>query len=113
MDVSGLDDAGLDHTVGERAARPDVAASPRTVVKVGSSSLTTRDGAIDDARIAALVRAIADRVRGGHQVLLVSSGAIATGLGPLGLPEQEQPPVPGLLLIVLLGPPIGRPADRG
>src|SRR3984957_15994838 len=72
------------------AGRPDVAASPRTVVKVGSSSLTTRDGAIDDARIAALVRAIADRVRGGRQVLLVSSGAIATGLGPLGLKKRPR-----------------------
>ncbi|MFZ0757778.1 MAG: hypothetical protein WAN00_28765, partial [Trebonia sp.] len=39
--------------------RPDVAASPRTVVKIGSSSLTTPDGAIDDARIAALTAALA------------------------------------------------------
>ncbi len=60
------------------------------MLKIGSSSLTTRDGAIDDARIAALVHAIADRVRGGHQVLLVSSGAIATGLGPLGLKKRPR-----------------------
>ena len=47
--------------------RPDIAGSPRTVVKIGSSSLTTKNGAIDDARIAAL----ADARRGllGGQVL--------------------------------------------
>ncbi len=70
--------------------RPDITASPRTVVKIGSSSLTTRDGAIDDTRIAALVGALADRVRAGHQVLLVSSGAIAAGLTPLGLRKRPK-----------------------
>jgi glutamate 5-kinase len=65
--------------------REDIAASARTVVKIGSSSLTTRDGAIDDARIATLTSALAARVRDGGQVLLVSSGAIAAGMAPLGL----------------------------
>jgi glutamate 5-kinase len=70
--------------------RPDVAASPRTVVKIGSSSLTTPDGAIDDARIAALTAALAARVHGGGQVLLVSSGAIAAGMAPLGLRKRPR-----------------------
>jgi glutamate 5-kinase len=70
--------------------RPDIAGSPRTVVKIGSSSLTTKNGAIDDTSIAALTGAIADRVNGGHQVLLVSSGAIATGLAPLGLKKRPK-----------------------
>ena len=70
-------------------ARPDIAASPRTVVKIGSSSLT-RNGAIDDARIVALTDAIAARVGRGHQVLLVSSGAIATGMAPLGLKKRPR-----------------------
>jgi glutamate 5-kinase len=72
------------------AARPDIAASVRTVLKIGSSSLTMRDGTIDDARIATLVGAIAARVRAGHQVLLVTSGAIATGLVPLGLKRRPR-----------------------
>jgi glutamate 5-kinase len=72
------------------ARRPDVAASPRTVVKIGSSSLTTPDGAIDGARIAALTSALAARVHGGGQVLLVSSGAIAAGLAPLGLRKRPR-----------------------
>ena len=74
----------------DSVVRRDIADSPRTVVKIGSSSLTTKSGAIDDARIAALTEAIADRANGGHQVLLVSSGAIATGLSPLGLSKRPR-----------------------
>ncbi|HTZ44125.1 MAG TPA: glutamate 5-kinase [Jatrophihabitans sp.] len=61
-----------------------VAWAPRTVVKVGSSSLTRR-GRLDPARLDALVDALAARRRAGQQVVLVSSGAIAAGIGPLGL----------------------------
>jgi glutamate 5-kinase len=71
-------------------SRPDIAGSPRTVVKIGSSSLTTKHGTIDDTRIAALTAAIAARVGDGHQVLLVSSGAIATGMAPLGLRKRPK-----------------------
>jgi glutamate 5-kinase len=74
----------------DSVVRPDIADSPRTVVKIGSSSLTTRSGAIDDARITALTEAIAGRANDGHQVLLVSSGAIATGLSPLGLSKRPR-----------------------
>jgi glutamate 5-kinase len=70
--------------------RPDIAAAARTVIKIGSSSLTTPSGAIDDARIAALTDALADRVRSGGHVLLVSSGAIATGMAPLGLRRRPR-----------------------
>jgi glutamate 5-kinase len=65
-------------------ARLAVAAARRTVVKVGSSSLTSR-GRLAPSRLDALVDALAARVRDGRQVVLVSSGAIATGIGPLGL----------------------------
>jgi len=74
----------------EGGHRPDIAESARTVVKVGSSSLTTPDGAIDDARVAALASALAVRVHGGGQVLLVSSGAIAAGMAPLGLRKRPR-----------------------
>src|SRR6266700_6677577 len=75
---------------GDSAARQDIAAARRVVVKVGSSSLTSRGGAIDDERVAALVTAIAARVAAGGQVLLVSSGAIAAGMAPLGLPRRPR-----------------------
>jgi glutamate 5-kinase len=64
---------------------PGIAAASPVVVKVGSSSLTTARGGIDEERIAALAGALAARTRDGSQVVLVSSGAIAAGLAPLGL----------------------------
>jgi glutamate 5-kinase len=67
--------------------RPDVAQARRVVIKVGSSSLTTATGAIDDARIAALTAALATR-HPGTQLVLVSSGAIAAGLAPLRLKRR-------------------------
>jgi glutamate 5-kinase len=72
------------------ASRPDIAGSPRTVVKIGSSSLTTKNGTIDDTSITALSDAIGARINSGHQVLLVSSGAIATGMAPLGLKKRPK-----------------------
>ena len=69
-------------------ARQDIANAPRVVVKVGSSSLTTPDGEIADDRIAALAEALATRAGKGTQLVLVSSGAIASGLVPLGLSRR-------------------------
>ncbi len=62
-----------------------MAGARRVVVKVGSSSLTTDAGGIDDARLRALVDALAVRRLAGLEVVLVSSGAIAAGLAPLRL----------------------------
>jgi glutamate 5-kinase len=62
----------------------------RVVVKVGSSSLTDGTGKLDPARLRALVDVLAARVNGGHQVVLVSSGAIATGMDPLGLAQRPR-----------------------
>jgi glutamate 5-kinase len=72
------------------ATRPQIATARRLVVKVGSSSLTTKAGGIDDARIAALADALAARTTGGTQLVLVSSGAIAAGLAPLGLARRPR-----------------------
>ncbi len=66
-------------------ARPLVLQAKRVVVKVGSSSLTTPAGGIDPDRINALVDAVATPCRSGVELVLVSSGAIASGLAPLGL----------------------------
>jgi glutamate 5-kinase len=68
--------------------RPDIAAAARVVVKVGSSSLTTGAGEIADEAITALAAALAARRGAGIQVVLVSSGAIASGLVPLGLTRR-------------------------
>ncbi len=59
----------------------------RVVVKVGSSSLTTASGGLDPGRLSALVDVLAAR---GGQLVLVSSGAIAAGLAPLGLARRPR-----------------------
>ncbi|MCG5219758.1 glutamate 5-kinase [Streptosporangium sp. KLBMP 9127] len=60
------------------------------MVKVGSSSLTTPQGMIDVDRVDALADVLAKRRAAGTQIVLVSSGAIAAGLGPLGLPARPR-----------------------
>ncbi|MCD2198025.1 glutamate 5-kinase [Actinomycetospora endophytica] len=71
-------------------AREVVAGARRLVVKVGSSSLTSVSGGLDVSRLDALVEAVAARVTAGTQVVLVSSGAIAAGLAPLGLARRPR-----------------------
>ena len=61
-----------------------IAAAQRIVVKVGSSSLTSA-GQLDPSRLDEIVAAVAARARDGRQVVLVSSGAIAAAIAPLGL----------------------------
>ncbi|MEU9417075.1 glutamate 5-kinase [Streptomyces sp. NPDC051000] len=68
------------------AARQSVVDARRIVVKVGSSSLTTATGGLDADRVDALVDVLAKARSGGEkEIVLVSSGAIAAGLSPLGL----------------------------
>jgi glutamate 5-kinase len=67
-----------------------VAAAVRIVVKVGSSSLTTAAGGIDPERVRALVESLVGARGRGAEVVLVSSGAIAAGLSPLGLPRRPR-----------------------
>jgi len=68
----------------------DLRTARRLVVKVGSSSLTTAAGALDHGRLGELVDVIAARLGNGTQVVLVSSGAIAAGLTPLGLQRRPR-----------------------
>jgi glutamate 5-kinase len=67
-----------------------VGTARRVVVKVGSSSLTTGDGGIDPRRVRRLVSVLADARGRGVEVVLVSSGAIAAGLSPLGLARRPR-----------------------
>jgi glutamate 5-kinase len=65
--------------------RQTLTTAHRLVVKIGSSSLTGVDGRLDVDALRALVEVLAERRAAGGQVVLVSSGAIAAGLGPLGM----------------------------
>ncbi|MCH4178673.1 MAG: glutamate 5-kinase [Megasphaera sp.] len=60
----------------------------RIIVKVGSSNLTHETGKLNYHRIDRLVRDIADLANQGKQMILVSSGAVSAGMGPLGLTER-------------------------
>ena len=67
--------------------RDSIRSAKRIVVKIGSSSLSSREGGLDVERLRAFVAAIADRRRDA-EIVVVSSGAIATGLAPLGLGKR-------------------------
>ncbi|WP_405819932.1 glutamate 5-kinase [Streptomyces sp. NBC_00838] len=72
-------------------ARQYVTQARRIVVKVGSSSLTTASGGLDADRVDALVDVLAKARGGGEkEIVLVSSGAIAAGLAPLGLARRPR-----------------------
>ena len=60
----------------------------RLVVKIGSSSLTGPDGQLHRPTIRRLVRDLALLHAQGLEVILVSSGAVAAGMGRLGIAER-------------------------
>lgn len=70
--------------------RAAVTAAKRVVVKVGSSSLTSVAGGLDHAHLQALSAALAAHRGAGHEVILVSSGAIAAGLVPMQLARRPK-----------------------
>ncbi|GAA2869658.1 glutamate 5-kinase [Actinoplanes cyaneus] len=70
--------------------REVVTGARRIVVKVGSSSLTTAAGGIDEQRLDTLVDTLGGLTGEGREVVLVSSGAIAAGLAPLHLPRRPR-----------------------
>jgi glutamate 5-kinase len=92
-------------------ARQQVTQARRIVVKIGSSSLTTASGGLDADRVDALVDVLAKHrtqpvappppgtpeaagrrpgPSGDKEIVLVSSGAIAAGLAPLGLTRRPK-----------------------
>jgi glutamate 5-kinase len=66
-------------------AREHVRTARRVVVKIGTAALTTPAGVFDASRLAELAEAIEARMKAGSDVVIVSSGAIAAGIEPLGL----------------------------
>ena len=65
--------------------RQSVADAETWVVKVGSRSLTDDSGRLDRVQVANLARQLLVLVEMGKRVVLVSSGAVASGVGKLGL----------------------------
>jgi glutamate 5-kinase len=57
----------------------------RVVAKIGTASVTDDHGYVSTAAIAKLVDEVADLRRAGHEVIVVSSGAVAAGVAALGM----------------------------
>ena len=69
--------------------RSAIVNAKRIVIKIGSSSLTGKAGEqLDPSTVDLLVDSVAHLTKSGKEVLIVSSGAIATGLAPLGLTKR-------------------------
>ncbi|MBE6299390.1 MAG: glutamate 5-kinase [Bacteroidales bacterium] len=60
----------------------------RIAIKIGSNVLTGKDGMLDKERMASLVAQIAQLHHNGVEVILVSSGAVASGRGELHLDKK-------------------------
>ncbi len=60
----------------------------RIVIKVGTSTLTYENGKINLRRVDTLCKVLSDLRNFGHDIVLVSSGAIGVGMGKLGLPKR-------------------------
>ena len=66
----------------------------RIVVKIGTSTLAHPTGHLNIRRVEALCKTMSDIKNAGHEVILVSSGAIGMGVGKLGLRERPRD-IPG------------------
>ncbi len=62
----------------------------RIVVKIGTSTLAHPTGHLHIRRVESLCKILSDIKNAGHQVILVSSGAIGMGVGKLGLPGRPK-----------------------
>ncbi len=78
---------GTDRPAADRSV---LSGARRIVVKVGSSSLTSIKGGISEEALTELADALAHKRNAGTEIILVSSGAIAAGLAPLGLAKRPR-----------------------
>ncbi|MBR6028495.1 MAG: glutamate 5-kinase [Clostridia bacterium] len=62
----------------------------RITVKVGTSSLVHPTGNLNIRRVERLCKVLSDLKNAGHELIFVSSGAIAMGIGKLGLRERPR-----------------------
>lgn len=60
----------------------------RIVIKIGTSTLAHKTGRINIRRVEELCKVMSDLKNAGHEIILVSSGAIGMGVGKLALSER-------------------------
>ena len=68
----------------------DYKSKKRVVVKVGTSTLTHKTGKLNIRRVENLVKVLADLQNAGHEIILVSSGAIGLGMSKMGLSARPK-----------------------
>lgn len=74
----------------EAEVRAHIAGARKIVVKFGSSAVAKPEGGVDRVRLDHYVEALEARMAAGSDVFVVSSGAIATGIKPLGLSAKPR-----------------------
>ena len=74
----------------------------RIVVKVGTSTLAYPTGRLNIQRMERLCKTLSDLKNAGHEIILVSSGAIAMGFGKLNLSERPKD-MPGKQAVAAIG----------
>ena len=62
----------------------------RIVIKIGTSTLTYETGRINIRRVEQLCKIFSDLKNAGHEIILVSSGAIAMGVGKLNMTQKPE-----------------------
>ena len=62
----------------------------RIVVKIGTSTLAHSTGHLNIRRVEHLCKVLSDIKNSGHQLIMVSSGAIGMGVGKMGLRERPK-----------------------
>lgn len=68
----------------------DLKQKKRIVIKLGTSTLAHKTGKLNIRRMTNLTRVLADLRNAGHEIILVSSGAVGLGIGKLNLKERPK-----------------------
>ena len=68
----------------------DLKNKKRIVIKLGTSTLTHKTGKLNIRRMTNLTRVLADLQNAGHEIILVSSGAVGLGTGKLNLKQRPK-----------------------
>ncbi len=62
----------------------------RIVIKIGSSTISHQSGLLNLRKMETLAKILSDLSNEGHEIILVSSGAVAAGRGKMGLKERPK-----------------------
>jgi len=82
--------------------RADLARAKRVVVKLGTSLLAPQSGGVRAGRFAAVAKQVAEQMRAGREVVVVSSGAVGLGTRRLGLAKRPSS-IPGKQAAAAIG----------